>query len=47
MDEGLSLSREALSALRELSATLGLGVENANGGRDEGDEDGYYLLFVI
>ena len=41
MDEGLSLSREALSALRELSATLGLGVENLKGGTEEGeDEDG-------
>ena len=41
MDEGLSLSREALTALRELSATLGLAVENANGGVEEGgDQDG-------
>eukprot|EP01036_Dinobryon_divergens_P022854 gene22854-31153_t len=47
MDEGLSLSREALSALRELSATLGLGVENANGGGDEGDEDVAGLLGAV
>ena len=40
MDEGLSLSREALSALRELSATLGLGVENLYGGEEGEDEDG-------
>jgi len=42
MDEGLILSREALSALRELSATLGLGVENVQG-TEEGVEDGLLL----